>query len=157
MNAKDEGQWWEGEVRVTDDDEHSFGYIYDNRRTPEYDLYELGRDPDPEAIESLVARLNDYDTELNALQQQVTELEGKAALANEAAYNMRRHDWPLMDDGGWLARYDSLTSPSAIAQDERSCRSKECVLPEGHSGLHRNASGYVWYNRLKPIAQEEQR
>lgn len=135
MIAKDEGQQWEvhGVLVVRKGD----------KRTARLDASDTVRDI------------------LNALQQQVTELKGKARMAEGWRQWLRESDGDLFALGEaldqWTKDYDALTSPSIIAQEERTCRVKECVLPENHLDLHRNADGYVWYNRLKPIAQEEQR
>jgi len=91
MNAKDEGQQWE--------------YIQDGARMVRRD-YSLPRRP---VVESL--RPSDAVDRLNALQQQVTELEGKAALLKEVV------DWSPHES--WIRkRYAALTSPSTIAQKE---------------------------------------
>lgn len=54
----DGGERFVLDTRTDPNGDHLYASILDYARAPEYDDYDLGRDPDPEAIESLTALLN---------------------------------------------------------------------------------------------------
>lgn len=125
MNAKDEGQQW---VCEEVPDEYAQGQPVAYTVSP----YGVGT---PAFWAFTYEGGQELAAYLNALQQQVTELEmmknlwedggreeylllrGKAELA-DIARNRIRHG-ATADWSGWAFRYDVLTSPSTIAQEEQ--------------------------------------
>lgn len=119
MNAQDEGQQW-----------HAGLTLHLSDRNPDLGKKEplCGSRENPRAITGDITRVG-CEKCLNALQQQVTELEGKAELA-DIFYQTLCELKKYRDKPDYLAHemaqmlnsfeenYDALTSPSTIAQEE---------------------------------------